>query len=120
MMKIVIGDDAPDNSVMPAPGQNLRPMPPYLPTAVRKKAHFELERGGGGGDEGQWVINGLAFDAARDPLHRTKLNSAEDLDGRKRRRRLDASDAHPPGRASGSFALEEHELCTRTTRARKT
>ena len=76
MMKIVIGDDAPDNSLMPAHGQNLRPMPPYLPTAVRQRAHFRLSRGGVG-DEGQWVINGLGFDAARDPLHRTKMNSAE-------------------------------------------
>jgi FtsP/CotA-like multicopper oxidase with cupredoxin domain len=76
MMKIVIGDDAPDNSIMPAHGQNLRPMPPYLPTTVRQKAHFRLERGGVG-DEGQWVINGLGFDATRAPLHRTKLNTAE-------------------------------------------
>ena len=60
MMKIVIGDDAPDNSLMPAHGQNLRPMPPYLPTAVRQKAPLRLGRGGVG-DEGQWVINGLGI-----------------------------------------------------------
>jgi FtsP/CotA-like multicopper oxidase with cupredoxin domain len=77
MLKIIIDGDAEDNSVMPVPGKVLRPMPPYLPTTVRKKARFELERGGGGGDEGQWVINGLQFDPGR-PLHRVKLNSAEE------------------------------------------
>jgi hypothetical protein len=102
MLKIVIGDDAPDNSIMPAHGAPLRPMPRYLPTAARKKAHFRLERGGGG-DEGQWVINGLGFDPAR-PLHKVKLNSARDLDRRKRRRRLDTSDAHPSGRAPDAVA----------------
>jgi FtsP/CotA-like multicopper oxidase with cupredoxin domain len=76
MLKIVIGDDAPDHSVMPAHGSPLRQMPPYLPTAVRQKARFELSRGDGGGDEGQWVINGLAYDPLR-PLHKVKLNSAE-------------------------------------------
>ena len=77
MLKIIIDGDAEDNSVMPVPGQVLRPMPPYLPTAVRRKARFELERGGGGGDEGQWVINGLQFDPTR-ALHKVKLNSAEE------------------------------------------
>jgi FtsP/CotA-like multicopper oxidase with cupredoxin domain len=77
MLKIVIDGDAADNSVMPVPGQTLRPMPPYLPTTVRRKARFELERGGGGGDEGQWVINGLQFDPGR-PLHKVKMNSAEE------------------------------------------
>jgi FtsP/CotA-like multicopper oxidase with cupredoxin domain len=75
MLKIVIDGDAPDNSVMPAHGANLRPMPAYLPTTVRGRPHFKLERGGVG-DEGQWVINGLGYDPAR-PLHKVKLNSAE-------------------------------------------
>jgi FtsP/CotA-like multicopper oxidase with cupredoxin domain len=77
ILRIEIEGDAEDNSVMPTPGRVLRPMPPYLPTAVRRKARFELERGGGGGDEGQWVINGLQFDPAR-PLHKVKINSAEE------------------------------------------
>jgi FtsP/CotA-like multicopper oxidase with cupredoxin domain len=75
MLKIVIDGDAADNSLMPAHGQNLRPMPPYMPTTVRQRPHFKLERGGVG-DEGQWVINGLGFDPER-PLHKVKLNSSE-------------------------------------------
>jgi FtsP/CotA-like multicopper oxidase with cupredoxin domain len=76
MLKIIIDGDAEDNSVMPVPGQTLRPMPPYLPTAVRQKARFLLSRGGTD-DEGQWVINGLGFDPTR-PLHKVKMNSAEE------------------------------------------
>jgi FtsP/CotA-like multicopper oxidase with cupredoxin domain len=76
MVKIVIVGDAQDNSVMPVPGQVLRPMPPYQPAAVRQRPSFLLSRGGVG-DEGQWVINGLEFDPTR-ALHTVKMNSAEE------------------------------------------
>jgi FtsP/CotA-like multicopper oxidase with cupredoxin domain len=77
MLKIEIVGDAPDNSVMPVPSKTLRAMPPYQASSVRKKLRFMLERGGGGGDEGSWVINGLQFDPAR-PLHKVKVNTAEE------------------------------------------
>ena len=76
MMKIVIGDDASDNSRIPS---ELRPLPP-LPSAdqLRSLPHrtFELERGGSFGEEEQWLVNGLPFRAAH-PLARPRKNSAE-------------------------------------------
>ncbi len=64
IMKIVIGDDAPDDSLMPAHGQVLRPASP-LPssTALAALPHrrFDLQRGGFGG-EIQWLINGHPFE----------------------------------------------------------
>jgi FtsP/CotA-like multicopper oxidase with cupredoxin domain len=65
MIKIVIGDDAEDNSVMPDPGKLLRPLPP-LPsnwkTMLDNRLVFEVERGSAGG-ETEWLINGVEFDA---------------------------------------------------------
>ena len=112
MLKIIIDGDAPDNSVMPVPGQVLRPMPPYLPTAVRKKVRFELERGGGGGDEGTVGNQRIAI-RSRETAAQSETQQRRRVDGRERRGWLDASDAHPSGRASRSFALEEHELSPR-------
>ncbi len=62
LLKIIIGDNAPDNSVMPVPGQILRPAP-ALPSnlASLPQRSFDLQRGGAGG-ETQWLINGFAFD----------------------------------------------------------
>ena len=62
VMKIVIGDDAPDNSLIPS---ELRPLPP-VPSRqeLDRLPHrtFELERGGGFGEEAQWLINGMPFE----------------------------------------------------------
>jgi FtsP/CotA-like multicopper oxidase with cupredoxin domain len=64
VMKIVIGDDAPDDSVMPDPKQMLRELPP-LPSnwqnLLDNRSIFELERGSAGG-EIEWLINGQPFD----------------------------------------------------------
>jgi FtsP/CotA-like multicopper oxidase with cupredoxin domain len=66
MIKIVIGDDADDASVMPEPLQPLRPLPP-LPanwkTLMSNRLVFEVKRGVLGG-ETEWLINGKEFDPA--------------------------------------------------------
>ena len=78
VMKIVIGDDAPDNSLIPA---SLRPAPDLVPgaaAAVKDKSipGFELQRGSASGDpETEWLINGLPFDETR-PLISVKQGSA--------------------------------------------
>ena len=81
VMKIVIGDDAPDNSVMPAALQQLRPVPP-LPanwkSLMDNRLIFEVERGAAGG-EVEWLINGKQFDPAivatsmKNPAKKTPL-----------------------------------------------
>jgi FtsP/CotA-like multicopper oxidase with cupredoxin domain len=88
VMKIVIGDDAPDNSVMPAALQTLRELPP-LPkdwkSLMDNRLIFEVERGAAGG-EVEWLINGKQFDpakvatsmknpASKTPLAQQKKNS---------------------------------------------
>jgi FtsP/CotA-like multicopper oxidase with cupredoxin domain len=64
VLKFVIGDDAPDDSVLPAPSQQLRPLPP-LPSnwqsLLDNRLIFEVERGSAGG-EIEWLINGKPFD----------------------------------------------------------
>ena len=64
VLKFVIGDNAPDNSVMPAPTKLLRPLPP-LPANWRSmldnRLIFEVKRGSAGG-EIEWLINGEPFD----------------------------------------------------------
>ena len=64
VMKIVIGDDARDDSVMPADHQPLRPLPP-LPnnwqSLLDNRLIFEVKRGSAGG-ELEWLINGKPFD----------------------------------------------------------
>ena len=64
IMKIVIGDDAPDNSVLPGPTTKLRDLPP-LPsnwqTLLDDRLIFEVQRGSAGG-ELEWLINGKPFD----------------------------------------------------------
>jgi FtsP/CotA-like multicopper oxidase with cupredoxin domain len=66
VLKIIIGDDAPDNSLMPTANTVLRPKP-RLPGAAELAAlprrTFELQRGGFAG-EIQWLINGHPFDPA--------------------------------------------------------
>jgi FtsP/CotA-like multicopper oxidase with cupredoxin domain len=67
LLKFVIGDDAPDNSVMPAPLQKLRDLPP-LPSnwqsMLDNRLIFEVQRGAGGG-EIEWLINGTPFDPTK-------------------------------------------------------
>jgi FtsP/CotA-like multicopper oxidase with cupredoxin domain len=63
MMKIVIGDDAPDRSVMPQPGDVLRPQTAIPDLGNLPRRTFRLERGGAGG-EIEWLINGAPFDMA--------------------------------------------------------
>jgi FtsP/CotA-like multicopper oxidase with cupredoxin domain len=63
ILKIVIGDDAPDDSIMPAPGATLRPQPKLPDLATVPTRTFELQRGSFGG-EIQWLINGHPFDAS--------------------------------------------------------
>ena len=88
VIKFVIGDDAPDDSVLPAPTQLLRAIPP-LPsnwkTMLDDRLVFEVQRGGTIG-ETEWLINGKPFDpskpaaslknpAGRTPLAQQKLGS---------------------------------------------
>jgi FtsP/CotA-like multicopper oxidase with cupredoxin domain len=77
MMKIVIGDVAPDNSIMPTAKTVLReapPVPPNWQTTVPRRT-FELQRGGFGG-ETQWLINGHPFDPTV-PLAEVKKGTGE-------------------------------------------
>jgi FtsP/CotA-like multicopper oxidase with cupredoxin domain len=73
LVKFIVGGlpPEPDQSVMPVPGQTLRPMP-VLPNAAERallpRARFTLKRTGTFGDENQWVINDLPFDPLV-PLH---------------------------------------------------
>jgi FtsP/CotA-like multicopper oxidase with cupredoxin domain len=66
VIKIVIGDDAPDDSVMPDPGKLLRDIPPLDPNwknMLNDRLVFEVKRGSSGG-ETEWLINGRPFDPA--------------------------------------------------------
>ena len=70
MLKFVIGDDAPDNSVMPT---NLLPLPRILnsgplnglpdKSVLDSLPHrtFDLQRGGSAGGEIEWLINDFPF-----------------------------------------------------------
>jgi FtsP/CotA-like multicopper oxidase with cupredoxin domain len=62
MLKFVIGDNAPDDSLMPS--GLLREMPP-IPAITQdmldNRMVFEVERGSAGG-EIEWLINGVPFD----------------------------------------------------------
>ncbi|NUS57514.1 MAG: multicopper oxidase domain-containing protein [Streptomycetaceae bacterium] len=67
MVKILIGEDAPDNSIIPA---RLRDMPDIVPGAYeladdKTIPTFELQRGSSvGSPEFEWLINGKSFDPA--------------------------------------------------------
>jgi FtsP/CotA-like multicopper oxidase with cupredoxin domain len=69
MMKIVIGDDAPDASQIPSllREQPTIPQGAALQQLLNKRRVFKLERGGstGGIAENEWSINGQAFDATK-------------------------------------------------------
>jgi len=60
MMKIVIGDDAPDNSVIPTRLRDLPPVPGNWKDLMNNRLIFEVERGTAGG-EIEWLINGQQF-----------------------------------------------------------
>jgi FtsP/CotA-like multicopper oxidase with cupredoxin domain len=84
LLKIVIGDDAPDQSdprLSPLhPGVenvSLRPAA-VLPANLNALPHreFRLERGGGAGGETEWLINGLPFDP-HVPMVTVKRNQPE-------------------------------------------
>lgn len=64
VMKIVIGDLAPDNSVMPTPTRQMAQLPPIpanWSTMLNDRLIFEVQRGSAGG-ETEWLINGKQFD----------------------------------------------------------
>jgi FtsP/CotA-like multicopper oxidase with cupredoxin domain len=88
MIKIVIGDPAPDDSILPGPTTKLRDLPP-LPsdwrTLMNNRMIFEVQRGSAGG-EIEWLINGQPFDptgpqrslrnpSGQSPLAQQKLGS---------------------------------------------
>ena len=88
ILKFVIGDTVTDNSIMPAPNQLLREIPP-LPgnwqSLMSERKVFEVQRGSAGG-EVEWLINGVPFDpstvatslknpAGKTPLAQQKTNS---------------------------------------------
>jgi FtsP/CotA-like multicopper oxidase with cupredoxin domain len=64
MLKFVIGDPAPDNSLTPGPNKLLRALP-NLPANWRSlldnRLIFEVERGSAGG-ELEWLVNSKPFD----------------------------------------------------------
>ena len=64
VLKFVIGDDAPDDSVLPTPTTKLRDLPP-LPSnwqsLLDNRLIFEMQRGSASG-EMEWLINGKPFD----------------------------------------------------------
>ncbi|MBI2917353.1 MAG: multicopper oxidase domain-containing protein [Chloroflexi bacterium] len=66
VMKIVIGDDAPDNSLIPPALRAVPsfPSPQELKELVDNRRVFELSRGSGG-PEAEWLINGEPFDHTR-------------------------------------------------------
>jgi len=62
MVKFVVGDDAPDNSVIPTGlMRELPPLPSNWQSMMDNRLIFEVERGGAGG-EIEWLINGQQFD----------------------------------------------------------
>jgi FtsP/CotA-like multicopper oxidase with cupredoxin domain len=76
ILKFVIGDDAPDDSLMPAVTTTLRPAPPINPNWKNlRRRRFRLERGGLGG-EIQWLINGHIFEPDA-PLASVKRGAEE-------------------------------------------
>jgi len=77
VMKIVIGDDAPDASVIPAKLRDVPELPAGAMAAVNDKGTvtFELQRGNSKADpEFEWLINGNPFDPPH-PAISVKRNS---------------------------------------------
>ena len=63
VLKIVIGDIATDNSVIPTKMRDLPPLPSNWQSLLDNRLIFEVERGSAGG-EIEWLINGKPFDPA--------------------------------------------------------
>ena len=85
VLKIVIGDTAPDDSLIPTAMRDLPPLPSNWQTMLDNRSIFEVKRGSAGG-ETEWLINGKAFDpahvgtslknkAGKSPLAQQKKNS---------------------------------------------
>ncbi|RAM38756.1 multicopper oxidase family protein [Arthrobacter globiformis] len=78
VLKFVIGDDAPDDSRIPAALRPLPPLPSNWQTMLHNRLIFEVKRGTLGG-ETEWLINGKPFEPAavaaslRNPAGRTPL-----------------------------------------------
>jgi FtsP/CotA-like multicopper oxidase with cupredoxin domain len=64
VLKIVIGDDAPDDSEIPTRMRDLPPLPSNWQTLMANRLIFEVKRGSMGG-EVEWLINGTPFDPGR-------------------------------------------------------
>ena len=62
VMKIVIGDTAPDNSQIPTKLRDLPPLPTNWKNMLDNRMIFEVKRGSAGG-EVEWLINGKPFEA---------------------------------------------------------
>ncbi|MFL5361089.1 MAG: multicopper oxidase domain-containing protein [Myxococcales bacterium] len=75
MVKIIIGNTAVDNSVLPGPAKVLRASPDFRVEGVAPGRDFTLERGGLGG-ETEWLINGAQFDPTK-PLATPFIGSGE-------------------------------------------
>ena len=61
VMKIVIGDNAPDDSVIPTKMRDLPPLPSNWQSLMDNRLIFEVQRGSAGG-ELEWLINGKPFE----------------------------------------------------------
>ena len=78
VLKFVIGDNAPDDSLIPTALRPLPPLPSNWQSMLDNRLIFEVKRGALGG-ETEWLINGKPFDPAavaaslRNPAGRTPL-----------------------------------------------
>ncbi|MBD1542574.1 multicopper oxidase domain-containing protein [Arthrobacter sp. IA7] len=78
VLKFVIGDSAPDDSLIPTALRPLPPLPSNWQSMLANRLIFEVKRGALGG-ETEWLINGKPFDPAavgaslRNPAGRTPL-----------------------------------------------
>ena len=114
VMKIVIGDDAEDNSQIPSYMRTPPPLPANWKTMMNNRLIFEVQRGSVGG-EVEWLVNGKAFDPARvgqeqdEPGRSVAAGPAEEgqlqpVGAPQRRRRLGAPDAPAHGGAPHGHA----------------
>ncbi|MET0521628.1 MAG: multicopper oxidase domain-containing protein, partial [Jiangellaceae bacterium] len=78
VLKFVIGNDAPDNSQVPAKLRPLPPLPADWKTLLNNRLIFEVHRGSAGG-EIEWLVNDKQFDpknvgrSLQNPAGRTPL-----------------------------------------------
>ena len=75
VMKIVIGEDAPDDSIIPATLRETQPLVDGWQSMIRSAPTFELQRGSSNADpETEWLINGQQFEPSK-PLIAVKKDS---------------------------------------------